>query len=65
MKWFARDIHAALSIIFDNTENVHGFMSMKNHNAFFDGRKPIDIISSGRLDDLSNTFQHIDSLVIG
>jgi uncharacterized protein (DUF2384 family) len=58
------NIHAALRMLFDHPENMNGFMSMNNHNAFFDGRKPIDIISSGRLDDLSDTFKHIDSLVI-
>jgi hypothetical protein len=58
------NIHAALRILFDNPENLYGFMSMNNHNAFFDGRKPIDIIASGRLDDLSNTFKCIDCLVI-
>jgi uncharacterized protein (DUF2384 family) len=58
------NMHAALRMIFDNSENVYGFMSMNNHNAFFDGRKPIDIIASGRLDDLSNTFKRIDCLVI-
>jgi hypothetical protein len=58
------NIHVALRVLFDNPENVYGFMSMNNHNVFFDGRKPIDVISSGRLDDLSNTFKHIDSLVI-
>jgi hypothetical protein len=59
------NIHAALRMLFENPENLYGFMSMNNHNAFYDGRKPIDIITSGRLDDLSNTFKRIDSLVIG
>jgi hypothetical protein len=58
------NIHAALRLTFDNPENLYGFMSMNNHNAFFDGRKPIDVIVSGRLDALSDTFKHIDSLII-
>jgi hypothetical protein len=51
-------------MIFDNPETVYGFMSLDNHNSFFDGRKPIDIIASGRLDDLSDTFKRIDSLAM-
>jgi hypothetical protein len=35
---------------------------MNNHNAFFDGVKPVDIIATGRLDDLNDTFMHIDFL---
>jgi hypothetical protein len=58
------NIHAALRVLFENPENLYGFMSMNNHNAFFDGRKPIDIIASGRLEDLTNISNRIDSLVI-
>jgi hypothetical protein len=58
------NIHAALRMLFDNPENIYGFMSMNNHNAFFDGRKPIDIIATGNLDALSDTFKRIDSLII-
>jgi isochorismate synthase EntC len=58
------NIHSALRVLFENTENLYGFMLMNNHNAFFNGRKPIDIISTRRLDDLSDTFKRIDSLVI-
>ena len=53
------NIHAALRTLFDNSENLYGFMSMNNHNAFFDGVKPVDIITTGRLDDLNDTFKHI------
>jgi hypothetical protein len=56
------NIHATLRMLFDNPENVYGFMGMNNLNAFFDGRKPIDIAAAGHLDDLSDTFKQIDSL---
>jgi hypothetical protein len=53
------NIHAALRTLFENPEDLYGFMSMNNHNAFFDGVKPVDIIATDRLDDLNDTFKHI------
>ncbi|MFD2435061.1 hypothetical protein [Modicisalibacter luteus] len=32
------NMHAALRIVFDNPENLYGFMAMPNHNAYFEGR---------------------------
>jgi hypothetical protein len=56
------NIHAALRVIFDNPENLYGFMAMANHNAYFHGRSPLQIISSGGILALYDTFRHIDSL---
>lgn len=38
------NIHAALRTIFDNPENVYSFPSLKNHNEFFDGRSPLQVM---------------------
>lgn len=56
------NIHAHLRTIFDNPENVYGFMSMKNDNPFFDGAAPLDIISSGSFASLYETAKRIDAL---
>jgi hypothetical protein len=56
------NIHAALRIVFDNPENVYGFMSMNNDNPFFNGRSPLDVISTGNHGYLYETFKRIDSL---
>ena len=56
------NIHSALRLIFDNPENVYGFVGMKNDNEFFNGRTPMDIMAQGDLVSLYETFNRIDSL---
>lgn len=56
------NIHAALRVIFDNPDNVSGFMRMKNHNPYFNGASPLDIIASGNFGALYETYRRIDAL---
>jgi len=56
------NIHAALRIVFDNPDNVYGFMSMPNHNPFFNGTTPLEIIAGGNFGALYETYKRIDSL---
>lgn len=56
------NIHAALRTIFENPENVYGFMSMKNDNPYFNGKSPLEIISTGSFAALYETFKRIDAL---
>ena len=56
------NIHAALRIVFDNPDNVYGFMSMDNNNPYFNGRSPLSIISSGNFGSLYEVFKRVDSL---
>ena len=56
------NIHAALRVLFDNPENVYGFMSMENHNPYFNGRSPLDIIATGNFGALYETARRIDAL---
>ena len=55
-------IHQALRTQFSNRENVEGFMSMMNNNPFFNGRRPLDVITSGDFIDLYETARRIDAL---
>jgi hypothetical protein len=59
---FILNIHAACGLLFDNPENRYGFMGFKNNNGFFAGRAPIDVITSGNILDLFETYKHIDGL---
>ncbi|TBN31334.1 hypothetical protein [Pseudomonas sp. BGI-2] len=59
---FVLNIHAALRLIFDNPENVYGFPSMANHNEFFNGRSPLEIMAQGDMISLYETFKRIDVL---
>jgi hypothetical protein len=59
---FVLNIHAALRLVFDNPENVYGFPAMANHNEFFNGRSPLEIMSQGDMISLYETFRRIDVL---
>lgn len=56
------NIHAALRTIFDNPENVYGFMAMDNHNPFFNGRSPLHIIGTGSFGALYEVHKRLDAL---
>lgn len=59
---FILNIHAALRLIFDNPENVYGFAAMANHNEFFNGRSPLEVMAQGDMISLYETYRRIDSL---
>ncbi|OEY65064.1 antitoxin Xre-like helix-turn-helix domain-containing protein [Marinobacter sp. X15-166B] len=56
------NMHQALRIVFENPENVYGFMSKRNHNPFFHGRTPLEVIASGDFGALYETFKRIDTM---
>ncbi|RKF22312.1 DUF2384 domain-containing protein [Alginatibacterium sediminis] len=58
------NIHQAIRLTFENQENVTGFMRMENGNTFFEGRKPIDIISSGNIDDLYEVACRVEAITL-
>lgn len=55
-------IHASLRTVFTNQANVTGFPGLKNANAFFGGRSPLEIMSQGDMISLYETFKRIDQL---
>ena len=59
---YLTNIHQSLKDIFSNPENVYGFMNMKNNNSYFNGRTPLSIIATGKVDDFSDVFKCIDSI---
>lgn len=56
------NIHAALRQQFSNPANLYGFMGMENHNEFFFGRSPLDVIGSGDLIALYETTKRIQAV---
>ncbi|HDS1738029.1 MULTISPECIES: antitoxin Xre-like helix-turn-helix domain-containing protein [Pseudomonas] len=56
------NMHAALRTVFDNPDNVYGFVSMKNNNDFFDGQSPLEVMAQGSFIQLYETFRRIDVL---
>jgi len=59
---FVLNIHAALRLVFDNPDNVYGFPSKVNHNDFFNGRSPLEVLSQGDMISLYETFRRINAL---
>jgi uncharacterized protein (DUF2384 family) len=56
------NIHSCLRTLFENPKNVYGFMALKNDNPFFNGKSPMDIISTGQFAALYETFRRVDAL---
>jgi len=56
------NIYSALRIVFNNPENVDGFMSMPNSNGYFNDRTPLSVIATGDFGALYETFRHVDGL---
>lgn len=56
------NIHQALRIVFSNPQNVDGFMQMNNHNPYFNGKTPLELISTGRFGTLYEVFVRIDAM---
>nr|WP_085065995.1 antitoxin Xre-like helix-turn-helix domain-containing protein [Pseudomonas piscis] len=56
------NIHAALRMTFGNDLNVYRFPSLSNHNDFFNGRTPLEIMTHGDFISLYETCRRIESL---
>jgi hypothetical protein len=56
------NIHAVLRILFENPENQYGFLRMPNKNAFFNGKAPMEILSSGLMSALYEVHRHLDAI---
>ncbi len=59
---FVLNMHAGLRTVFDNPENLYGFMRMPNDNAFFLGRSPLEVMGGGDIVAVYETFRRIDVL---
>ena len=46
------NIHAALRILFTNSESVYGWVKKPNHSPFYGGRSAFEIMMQGRVVDL-------------
>ncbi len=58
------DIHASLRSLFMNPDNVKGFITMQNYNAFFAGQTPLELLASGDMDELIRLKEHLSGLLI-
>ncbi len=56
------NIHQALRTLFGNRENVYGFVRMANHNPYFNGASPMDVMAGGTVGGLYEVHRQLDSL---
>ena len=56
------NIHQVLRTLFGNRENIYGFVRMANHNTFFNGASPMDIMAGGTVAALYEVHRQLDSL---
>ena len=59
------NIHALLRTIFENPDNIYGFVRMPNATAFFGGKAPMEIMSSGLVTALYEVYKHLDAIRSG
>lgn len=59
---YVLNIHATLRTLFENPENVYGFMALSNHNPFFNGRSPLEMLSTGHFGTLYEVYKQLDGL---
>ncbi len=59
---YLSNIHQSLKEVFSNPENLYGFMNMKNNNSYFNGRTPLSIIATGKVDSMNEVFKRIESI---
>jgi hypothetical protein len=51
-----------ICILFNNPENINGFMTMTNNNPYFLGRRPLDIIAGGDIETIKAVSKKIKAL---
>jgi hypothetical protein len=56
------NMHQSLRVMFENPENVYGFVRKSNHNDLFNGATPMDYMSSGLVADIYKVYNHLDAL---
>jgi hypothetical protein len=54
------NIHDELRQLFKNPNNLYGFMTMKNHNSSYNGRRPVDLAKN--LDGLHSVYAAISQI---
>ncbi len=57
---YVLNIHAALGVLFDNPDNLYGFMAMPNYNEGFDGQSPLEVIACGDIGKLREIWLRVN-----
>ena len=58
------NIHASLVNLFNNEDNIYGFMKFKNTNKPFGGKTPLNLIETGNFEALKQVNTEIAQLLV-
>lgn len=58
------NIHENLRTLFSNSENVYGFIKLKNNNPPFNGLSPLEYILQNPENALAEVDRHLSSLIL-
>ncbi|WP_123766748.1 hypothetical protein [Vibrio maerlii] len=56
-------IHDCLQLLVRDEKERNGYMLKKHSGSYFDGRKPLEIIASGKLEDLQDVHMRTRNMV--
>ncbi len=56
------NIHQSLRILFENKENIYGFIRMPNDNHYFEGKSPMERMKNGLTASLYEVNKQLDGL---
>ncbi|SEG67455.1 hypothetical protein [Marinobacterium lutimaris] len=59
---FVLNIHTSLGTAFDDTEEIYGYMSSPHEDPYYEGKSPLELISSGDLTVFERVCWHIDAM---
>lgn len=59
------NIYRLIRMAFNNQTNVDNFMSLKKHNGLFKGKRPIDLLFEGSIENIRDTYRHIEDDIFG
>ena len=57
-------IESALHVVFNNPDNINGFMNFRNKHALFDGRRPLDVVAEGDIHTLKRIAEHVKGMAL-
>lgn len=60
-----QDIGLSISMLFENSKNIRGFMNMPNDNPYFSGQTPLQVIGDGQLATLEKCAERFKALSLG
>ena len=59
---FVLNIHSDLDTVFDDPDDIYGYMARPHDDPYYNGQSPLELISSGDLTVFGRICWHIDAM---